>query len=70
VASLVNHSSWHFNCRAASLAAILFLFLLATAGGCALFDKDKWNLDRYRDERAVDIEHRLDRSEPIVKNPF
>lgn len=68
MASFVHHSSWHFNCRAAGLAAVLFL--LATAGGCALFDKDTWNLDRYRDERAVDIEHRLDRSEPIVKNPF
>jgi hypothetical protein len=64
VSSLV----YHFSCRTACLAAALFL--LATAGGCALFDKDKWNLDRYRDERAVDIEHRLDRKEPVVKNPF
>jgi hypothetical protein len=41
-------------------------------GGCGMmkFQKDFWNLDRYRDERAVDIDHRLDNHEPIVKNPF
>jgi hypothetical protein len=38
--------------------------------GCAFFDRDRWNLDRYRDERAVDIDHRLDTAEPIVQNPF
>ena len=43
---------------------------LVSAGGCALFHKDTWSVDRYRDERAVDIDHRLDRKEPIVKNPF
>jgi hypothetical protein len=37
---------------------------------CALWDKDRWNPERYRDERAVDIEKRLERTEPIVKNPF
>jgi hypothetical protein len=40
------------------------------AGGCAMWDRDRWNLDRYRDERAVDIEQRLERTEPVVKNPF
>jgi hypothetical protein len=50
------------------MAAILSLLILT--GGCALWHKDHWNLDRYRDERAVDIEQRLERSEPIVKNPF
>ena len=34
------------------------------------WDSDRWNIDRYRDERAVDIEQRLERTEPIVKNPF
>ena len=38
--------------------------------GCALFDHERWNLDRYRDERAVDIEQRLSADEPIVENPF
>jgi hypothetical protein len=49
-------------------AVILSLPFLA--GGCALWDPERWNLDRYRDERAVDIEQRLERDEPIVKNPF
>jgi hypothetical protein len=60
--------SIHFNCRTACLAAIFILS--AAAGGCALRERDRWNLDRYRDERAVDIEKRLERTEPIVKNPF
>jgi hypothetical protein len=46
------------------------LGLLASAGGCQLFDKDRWKLDNLRDERSVDIERRLERNEPIVKNPF
>jgi hypothetical protein len=44
--------------------------VLLGASGCAMFDRDKWDLNRYRDERAVDIEQRLDTSEPIVENPF
>lgn len=47
----------------------VFLLLTATAG-CAMFDKDTYNLERYRDERAIDIEKRLERKEPIVQNPF
>ena len=41
-------------------------------GGCNMmkFQKDFWNLDRYRDERAVDIDHRLEKSDTGVKNPF
>lgn len=46
------------------------LLLLASAAGCALWDRDRWNLDRYRDERAVDIDHRLEHAEPVVQNPF
>ena len=46
------------------------LLLYVPTGGCAIWDRDRWNLDRYRDERAVDIDHRLDQAEPIVKNPF
>jgi hypothetical protein len=44
--------------------------MLAAACGCSLWDTDRWSLDRYRDDRALDIEERLERSEPIVKNPF
>jgi hypothetical protein len=50
------------------MAAILSLPMLIS--GCALFDKDRWNIDRYRDQRAVDIDQRLERTQPIVKNPF
>jgi hypothetical protein len=58
----------HSTCHNAALAAILAL--AASAAGCALWHKETWNLDRFRDERAVDIEHRLERNEPIVKSPF
>jgi hypothetical protein len=27
-------------------------------------------MERYRDQRAVDIDTRLNKNEPIVKNPF
>jgi hypothetical protein len=60
--------SYHFSSRVRFLAATLLLFV--PAGGCAFWDRDRWNLGRYRDERAVDIDHRLDQAEPIVKNPF
>ncbi len=56
------------NCRVAWTAAIVAI--LGSADGCAIFDHQHWNLDRYRDERTVDIEHRLERTEPIVPNPF
>ena len=61
--------SFHSSCRVCCLAAI------ASAARFArrlrvMFEKDRWNLDRYRDERAVDIDKRLDTHEPVVKNPF
>jgi hypothetical protein len=40
------------------------------AGGCAIWDSDGWKLDSYRDAKAVEIEKRLERTEPVVKNPF
>ncbi|MCI0492887.1 MAG: hypothetical protein L0Z07_08115 [Planctomycetes bacterium] len=58
----------HSNRCLAGLAAILLA--VGFAGGCALYDADRLNLDRFRDEQAVDIEQRLTRQEPIVKNPF
>ena len=59
---------FHFSCRLALLAAIVAPLVLL--GGCAVFHKDFWNVERYRDERAVDIDTRLNKNEPIVKNPF
>ena len=58
----------HFTCRLIAVAAIASPLL--TAAGCAMFHKDFWNMDRYRDERAVDIDRRLEKNTPIVKNPF
>ena len=60
--------SFHSSRHHAFLAAILSLPIFV--GGCALWDQERWNFDRYRDARAVDIEQRLERPEPIVKNPF
>jgi hypothetical protein len=58
----------HFT-RRLSVPAALLLSLLA-ASGCALMKKDTWNLNNYRDERAVDIDTRLEKTGPNVKNPF
>jgi len=44
--------------------------LLGPLAGCAMWDAQKWNPARYRDERASDIDGRLSSKEPIVKNPF
>jgi hypothetical protein len=35
-----------------------------------MWDRETWNVDRLRDDRAVDIDERLSSDEPIVKNPF
>jgi hypothetical protein len=59
---------FHFSCRLAALAAIVAPLL--SLSGCAMFHKDFWSVERYRDERAVDIDTRLNKKEPIVKNPF
>jgi hypothetical protein len=58
----------HFSCRYLALAAIVLS--IACIGGCALLRKETWNPDHYRDERAVDIDRRLDKAPPIGKNPF
>ena len=58
----------HFTRRATLLAAIA-LPLFAT-GGCAMFDKETWDFSKYRDERAADIDRRLDKPDATVKSPF
>jgi hypothetical protein len=55
--------------RIGCIAVCLFVSLGPMAG-CALWDAERWNIDRYRDERATDIEQRLSSQEPIVQNPF
>ena len=61
---------FHFSCRLVALAVVAAPLILL--GGCRMwnFQKDFWNMDRYRDERAVDIDTRLNKNVPIVKNPF
>jgi hypothetical protein len=61
--------AWIYSNLRTVLWAVITL-LIAPLAGCVLFHKDTWNLDRLRDERAVDIERRLERKEPIVKDPF
>jgi hypothetical protein len=60
--------SFHFTHRFYCLAAVLLP--LVSAGGCALWNKDVLNPNHYRDPRAVDIDNRLQKEVPIVKNPF
>jgi hypothetical protein len=45
------------------------LVLLASAG-CARWKLEDFSLNRLRDDRAVDIDHRLEGTKPIVVNPF
>jgi hypothetical protein len=59
---------YYFSCRLVALAAIVAPLL--SLGGCAMFHQDFWNMDRYRDERAVDVDSRLQKNETIVKSPF
>ena len=60
--------SFHLTCRVGCLAAILIL--LGSVSGCAMWDRDRWNIDRLRDDRAVEIDHRLKGADPAVQNPF
>jgi hypothetical protein len=48
---------------AAVLAAV-------TTTGCTAWNLDQFSLNKLRDDRAVDIDHRLEGTKPIVVNPF
>lgn len=48
---------------AAALASV-------TAAGCAAWNLDRFSLNTLRDDRAVDIDQRLEGTKPIVANPF
>jgi hypothetical protein len=59
---------FHLTHRICCLAAVLMP--VAFAGGCALWNKELLDPNHYRDPRAVDIDDRLQKDVPIVKNPF
>jgi hypothetical protein len=52
------------------------LAAIATASGCSLWHRTKESLkenlnpDKYRDERATDIDRRLSAPDPIINSPF
>jgi hypothetical protein len=50
------------------LAAVLIF--VASSVGCSTWNLDRYNLNTLRDDRAVDIDQRLEGSKPIVVNPF
>lgn len=53
------------------LARIILLALtLLTLPGCAAWDSQQWDLTRYRDPRAADIDRRLAERPPVTGNPF
>jgi hypothetical protein len=52
------------------MRATLLAIVVASLTGCAMFDAEKWDLNRLRDERAVDVDQRLSERAPIVENPF
>jgi hypothetical protein len=52
------------------IRSILLAIAIAPFTGCAMFDAEKWNPNRLRDDRAVDIDRRLSEDRPIVQNPF
>ena len=60
-------TSRHSNPIHGLLAVALAAFLLAT--GCA-WNLSRLNLDRLRDDRAVEMDGRLSAKTPIVENPF
>jgi hypothetical protein len=66
---------FHSTCRQACVAVCL-LAAISAMSGCSFWyhakEKvtDSLNMDKYRDERAADIDRRLSSPEPIVKNPF
>jgi hypothetical protein len=59
--------SFHSICRTACLAAVLTA--LATTG-CATWSLDRFNVNQLRDDRAVDIDHRLEGARPLEVSPF
>lgn len=49
---------------------LLLLAALLALPGCASWNADKWDLSRYRDPRAADIDARLTDQPIPVANPF
>jgi hypothetical protein len=66
---------FHSTCVRSALAACLAAPTIAVPG-CSLWHRTKEKLeenldmDKYRDNRAVDIDRRLSSPDPIVNSPF
>lgn len=57
--------------RLAKFRRITFLAaLFGMLPGCALWKAETWDLNRFRDDRARDIDSRLSGDRSIVQNPF
>jgi hypothetical protein len=59
--------SLHSICRKPLLAVILGV---VCASGCARWNLEDFHINKLRDDRAVDIDKRLEGTKPIVVNPF
>ncbi|MCA9239968.1 MAG: hypothetical protein KDA37_07205 [Planctomycetales bacterium] len=49
---------------------LLLAALMLSLPGCARWNTEKWDLSRFRDPRATDIDHRLTQRPEPVSNPF
>lgn len=50
--------------------ALFAALVVLSAGGCASWDASKWDLSRYRDPRASDLDKRLSVEGDHFANPF
>jgi hypothetical protein len=46
------------------------ILVSVTISGCASWNLDRFSINKLRDDRAVDIDKRLEGTKPIVVNPF
>lgn len=59
---------FHSICRITCLAGVIVL--LASVCGCTTWDLQRFHPNNFRDERAVDIDRRLEGSKTLMPSPF
>jgi hypothetical protein len=47
-----------------------FVSVLAATAGCRASLADRFDMSRLRDDRAAELDDRLSKREPFIKNPF